>query len=435
MPQRRVESNCYVRKAKAVARVVRPIPAEKPPKRPTQLLAEPDFRRAYLAGAVSQVGDAFQFVALMWFAVATGGPLGVIAVRIGNSLPALVFGLHGGIAADRWNRRRVLIVADLVRAAVLIPAAVAGVAGVLSLWALVPVGFVLATATSYFMPAFGAFLPSLVGRESVQPANGLISATNNVVSVSGWALAALLLSFVSVGSFFALNAASYVVSALLLWRIRRWPADSPEAGDHRPQLLDGVASLRVRPGLGAAVGMLGLGMTVMTGVWTVGVAELAHSTLGHGASDLSLLLAATSAGTIASAALLSRIQVRRKVYSSCLGWSLLLPGYAALALAESLPLALAGTFVVGAATGAAFVLVSTATQESVEEHLLGRAMGVVFLGHVGAKPVGLVLIAPLYFLFDPKLLFLAGGVVVCACSLVAASSVTAATKRALAATA
>ncbi len=413
---------------------MRPIPAEKPPKPPTRLLAEPDFRRAYLAGAVSQVGDAFQFVALMWFAVATGGPLGVIAVRIGNSLPALVFGLHGGVAADRWNRRRVLIVADLVRAAVLIPAAVAGVAGVLPLWALVPVGFVLATATSYFMPAFGAFLPSLVGRENVQPANGLISATNNVVSVSGWALAALLLSFVSVGSFFALNAASYVVSALLLWRIRRWPADSPEEGDP-PQLLDGVASLRVRPGLGAAVAMLGLGMTVMTGVWTVGVAELAHSTLGHGASDFALLLAATSAGTIASAALLSRSQVRRKVYSSCLCWSLLLPGYAALALAETLPLALAGTFVVGAATGAAFVLVSTATQESIDEHLLGRAMGVVFLGHVGAKPVGLVLIAPLYFVFDPKLLFLAGGLVVCACSLVAASSVTAATKRALATTA
>jgi MFS family permease len=296
---------------------LRPIPAEKPPSPPAQLLVEPDFRWAYLAGAVSQLGDAFQFVALMWFAVAAGGPLGVIAVRIGNSLPALIFGLHGGAAADRWNRRRMLIVADLVRAAVLIPAAVAGIAGVLPLWALVPVGFVLATATSYFVPAFGAFLPSLVGRENVQQANGLISATNNILSVSGWALAALLLSFVSVGSFFALNAASFVVSALLLFGIRRRPTEFPEPGEPR-QLLDGIASLRVRPGLGAAVAMLGLGMTVMTGVWTVGVAELAHSTLGHGASGLSLLFAATSAGTIASATFLSRRRVRRKVYSSWL---------------------------------------------------------------------------------------------------------------------
>lgn len=410
-----------------------PTPAEKPPAPPTQLLAQPDFRRAYVAGGVSQVGDAFQFVALMWFAIATGGPLGVIAVRIGNSLPALLFGLHGGIAADRWDRRRTMIAADLVRAAVLFPAALAALTGNLPLWALVPVGFALATATSYFTPAFGAFLPSLVGRANVQQANGLVTATNNVLSVSGWALAAALLTFVSVGWFLALNAASYLVSAFLIAGVRSRTSSASPSGERRP-LLDGFASLRVRPGLGAAVAMLGLGMTVMTGVWTVGVAELAHSTLGHGASDLSLLLAATSAGAITSGALLSRWPVRRKVFSSCLCWSLLFPGYAALGAAHSLPLALAGTFIVGAAAGAAFVLVSAAAQESVEEGLLGRAMGVVFLGNVGSKPVGLALIAPLYLVLDPRVLFVVGGAVVLACSLAAAAAVNAATRRAVAAT-
>jgi MFS family permease len=423
--------NCYFRRTKLQSPSSDPIRSDNPI-RPASLLAQRDFRRAYAAGAVSQVGDSFQFVALMWFAVSTGGPLGVIAVRIGNSLPSLVFGLHGGIAADRWNRRRVMMAADLVRAAILVPAAFAAMSGALRLWMLVPVGLVLSTATSYFTPAAGALLPALVGREQVQRANGLVSATNNLLSVAGWALAALLLSFVSVGSFFALNAASYVVSALLLSRVRAAPASSPDP-DEPPSLLEGFSSLRVRPGLGAAVAMLGIGMTVMTGVWTVGVAELAHSSLGHGASGLSLLFAATSAGTIASAAFLSRRPVRRKVYSSCLCWSFLLPGYAGLALAESLPLALAGTFVVGAATGAAYVLVTTATQESIHETVLGRAMGIVFLGNVGTKPVGLALIAPLYLVLDPRLLFLVGGAVVLVCSLVAAGSVTTATRRALAA--
>jgi len=414
--------------------IVRAVSEEQPPTPVTRLLGEPDFRRAYLAGAISQLGNAFQFVALMWFAIAVGGPLGVIAVRIGNSLPALLFGLHGGVIADRWNRRRVLIAADLVRAAVLIPAAVAGIAGALPLWALVPIGFVLAGATSYFTPTFGAFLPSLVGRENVQRANGLINATNNVLSVSGWALAALLLSFVSAGSFFAVNAASFALSGLLLWRISPLHRGAP-ATHETPRLRDGFVSLKVRPGLGAAVAMHGLGVTVMTGVWTVGIAELAHSTLGHGASGLSLLFAATSAGTITSTAMLARWSLRRKVYSSCLCWSLLLPGYAALSAAESLPLALAGTLVVGAATGAAFVLVTSATQESIHGDLLGRAMGVVFVGNIGAKPVGLALIAPLYLVVDPSVLFIAGGIVVCTCSLAAATAVTAATRRALAATA
>jgi hypothetical protein len=166
-------------------------------------------------------------------------------------------------------------------------------------------------------PAFGAFLPSLVGRANIQQANGLVSGTN---SVSSWALAAGLLTFVSVGWFFALNAASYVVSALLLSGVRN-RTHSPLTTDERRPLLDGFASLRVRPGLGAAVAMLGLGMTVMTGVWTVGVAELAHSVLGRRTSALSLLFTATSAGAITSAAFLSRRPVRRKVFSAMSGQS------------------------------------------------------------------------------------------------------------------
>jgi len=260
-----------------------------------------------------------------------------------------------------------------------------------------------------------------------------VTATNNVLNVSGWALAAALLAIVPVGSFFALNAVSFLLSALLLARVRRRPAGDASPSRDERQFVDGFASLRVRPGLGAAVAMLGLGMTVMTGVWTVGIAELSRSTLGHGASDLSLLLAATAAGTIVSGTILSKRPVRRKVFTSCPCWLLLLPGYVLLAFAQNLAIALLGTFVVGAGTGAAYVLVSAAAQESVQEGLLGRAMSVIFLGNVGAKPVGLALIAPLYLVLDARLLFIAGGVVVFLCSLAPASSVNAATRRSLAA--
>src|SRR6266550_4267294 len=94
-------------------------------------------RRAYAAVAISELGDAFQYIALMWFALVAGGPLGVIAVRLADSVPALLFGLHGGVAADRWDRRRLMIGADVARAAVLVPVAVAGLTGHLHLWTLV----------------------------------------------------------------------------------------------------------------------------------------------------------------------------------------------------------------------------------------------------------------------------------------------------------
>ena len=87
-----------------------------------------------------------------------------------------------------------MVGADLVRAATLIPVAVAGLAGSLPLWGLVVAAFILEGATSYFAPAYGATIPAVVDRENVQQANALVQATAQGLSVGGWALAALLLA-------------------------------------------------------------------------------------------------------------------------------------------------------------------------------------------------------------------------------------------------
>jgi hypothetical protein len=388
----------------------------------------PDFRRAYLANAVSQLGDSFQFVAVMWLAVETGGAFGVIAVRLADGLPALLLGLHGGASADRRDRRRTMIAADLVRGLVLAPIAVAGFTGHLSIWAVAPAGLVVATASSYFVPAFGAALPQLVGREDMQRANGLASATNSSLMVAGRALAAALLIVVSIGSFFAVNAVSFFASAALLARVRlpRPPTDSvPSVSLH-----EGVDALRTRAGLRIAIAMLALGTAIMTGVWTVGVAELAHGRLGRGAAGLSLLLTATALGTILAGALLARRPLRLPVRRSCAAWALLLPGYVLLGSTGSLPLALLGTFVVGVAAGAPLVLLTTAVQQSIPDELLGRVLGVVFVANVGAKPLGLLLIAPLYGIVGVRAMFVAGGLVAASAALASTLAVAGATTRA-----
>ena len=199
------------------------VDATPPPRSAFALLRRHDFRRVYAAVSASELGDALQYIALMWFAFEAGGPLAVLAVRLADSVPALVFGLHGGLVADRWDRRRVLIAADLVRAAVLIPVAVAGLAGALPLWGLVVAAFLLTSATSYFDPAYGALLPALVDRQNVQQANGLVRATAEALSVGGWAVAAGLLAVLPVSVFFAVNAATFLVSAALLAGVRTRP--------------------------------------------------------------------------------------------------------------------------------------------------------------------------------------------------------------------
>jgi MFS family permease len=385
-------------------------PAASPPRRAGDLLRRPDFRRVYLAVTASELGDSLHYIALMWFAFDVGGSAGVIAVRLADSIPAILFGLHGGVAADRFSRKRLMVFADLVRAVTLVPVAIAGVAGSLPLWGLVVASFVLEGATSYFAPAYGAMIPTLVDRDNVQRANAFVQSTVQTVSIGGWALAAAFLTFMPVSVFFAVNAVSFFVSAALLARLRHGGEHDPHAAP--PQLRAGLAALRPRPLLAGATVALGVAVTITSGTWIGGVPKLVRDTLHHGAGGFSILMVGYALGSIVSGVLLARIPIRRKARASLLAWVMYLPGYGLMALAGSLPLAFAGAFFAATGQSTAVVLVNSAAQEDVPDDLLGRVLGVISLTHRGAHATGLLFVSPLFLVASAPAVFGAAAVAV-----------------------
>lgn len=372
------------------------------PERAAALLRRRDFRRTYLAVVVSDLGDAFQYIALMWFALEAGGPLGVIAVRLADSVPALLFGFHGGAVADRFDRKRTMVAADLLRVAVLVPIAIAGLAGELPLAALVAAAFVLTAAHSYWAPAYGALLPALVDRHNVQQANGLVRATGDGLVVLGWALAALLLAVLPLSAFFALNAVSFALSAALLAGVRAHRSAHPP---ERPRIREGFAALRPFPMLVAVVAVLAVAVTISSGTWIVGVPQLVRSELGRGAAAFSLVAAGYALGSITAGVALTRVAVARKTEGSILAWVAYLPGYLVFAVADSVAVAIAGGALVGLGQGTAWVLANSAAQERVPDHVLGRVMGLIALVHRGAHATGVLFVAPLFAVVEPQVVF------------------------------
>jgi MFS transporter, DHA3 family, macrolide efflux protein len=380
------------------------------PEGATALFRRRDFRRTYAAVAVSELGDAFQYIALMWFALVAGGPLGVIAVRLADSIPALLFGFHGGVVADRWDRRRVMISADLVRGAVLVPVAIAGLSGHLPLGVLVTAAFVLTAAASYFDPAYGGLLPDLVDRRNVQQANGLVRATADSLSVGGWAVAGLLLAFMPISWFFALNAASFFASAALLVGVRS--RGRVATGAERPRIREGFAALKPRPMLAGSVAVLAVAVTLSSGTWIVGVPQLVRETLDRGAGSFSLVAASYALGSICAGAALVRRPVRRKARASMLAWLLYLPAYGLFAVAGSLGVALAAGFICGIGQGSSWVLINSAAQEEIPDRYLGRVTGLISLVHRGAHASGLLLVSPLFAVTAPENVFAVAAVAI-----------------------
>jgi len=374
------------------------------------LLRRPDFRRLFVAVAASELGDSLHYIALMWFALDAGGPLGVVAVRLADSIPAIVFGLHGGLAADRFSRKRLMVSADVVRAVTLVPVAIAGIAGSLPLWGLVVASFVLEASTSYFAPAYGATIPTLVDRPNVQRANALVQATTQALSIGGWAVAAALLTVLPVSIFFAVNAASFVVSAIFISRIRHGHEHDPHA--EAPSLRAGLAALKPRPALFAAVLALGVAVSITSGTWIGGVPTFVQKTLHLGAGSFSLLMVGYAAGSIVSGVVLTRLPIRRKARASMLAWLMYLPGYGLFVFAHSLWPALIGAFFAATGQSSSVVLINSAAQEEVPDSVLGRVLGVISLTHRGAHATGLMFVSPLFAFVAARAVFGASAIAV-----------------------
>ncbi len=137
-------------------------------------------------------------------------------------------------------------------------------------------------------------------------------------------------------------------------------------------------------------------MTITTGCWIAGVPTLIRSSLHQGAGGFSLVMIGFAVGSIAVGAALARIPVRRKARASMLAWLADLPAYLLLALATSLPLAVAAAVCSGAAESLSYVLLNSAAQEEIPDEVLGRVLGVISFVHRGAHATGLLLVAPIF---------------------------------------
>jgi hypothetical protein len=157
---------------------------------------------------------------------------------------------------------------------------------------------------------------------------------------------------------------------------------------------------------------LGVAVTLTSGTWIGGMPTLIRDTLHHGAGGFSIVMVGYAAGSILSGIVLSRIPIRRKARASLIVWAMYLPGYGLLALATSLPLAIAGAFFAALGQSTSVVLLNSAAQEEVPDHLLGRVLGLISFTHRGAHATGLLFVSPLFAFVAARAVFGAAAVVV-----------------------
>jgi len=350
-----------------------------------------DFRLVWSAAAISWLGDSLAFLGFMWLAYDVGGAGGVIVVRVADSIPSVIVGLLGGVVADRVERRRLMIGADVLRAAALGIVLSTTLNGVRpTVLALAATMFLIRIGDSFFEPASGAMLPDVVPHAALQRANSVFHATGEAISGFAMGLAGLLLIVVPLGQFFTIDAVSFLLSALLLSFVATRSRGA--GGEQHPvhELLAGFRDFSSRPPLGIAMVMFGLGVTIGAGVFIPAAPVLVGQTLEAGPGSYGLILLGFGVGAIIVAGVLARVEIVRRERWSILFWV----GYPAcfliFAVAPNLAVMVAAAALAGAAESGARILLVSAMQHQIGAATLGRAMSVFFTVHRASHGVGLL---------------------------------------------
>ncbi len=203
------------------------------------LLRQHDFRQLFLGDAVSQVGTQLTVLALPVLAVRE---LGADELEMGllgtfEFLAFLVIGLPAGAWVDRWRKQRVLILADLVRAVALGSLPVAWSLDLLTLVHLFVVALVVGTCTVFFDVAYQSYLPDLVPSEAISEGNAKLQGLQSVAQVAGPATGGFLIRAIGAPLTIAIDAVSFVGSALFVRRIRHVETP-PTKAERRPLLVE-----------------------------------------------------------------------------------------------------------------------------------------------------------------------------------------------------
>jgi MFS family permease len=348
------------------------------------------FVRLWAASTISYFGSFITRTALPFAAIylLSAGPLEISAIRSVEMVGWLVFGLFAGAWVDRLRRRPIMIVADLGRAVLHGSIPIAAVMGLLGLPQLIVVAFFAAAFSTFFNTASVAYLPTIVERAKLIGANSALSASISVAEFTGFGVGGFLVQILTAPIAIAIDAATFVVSAILRATIRRPEPPRPAVVDREPILDEVRAGWRVVAGspILRAVAGAHSATHVLWGVFGTTYLLFATQDLGLGPAAIGIITALGGAGSFVGAAVASRLAVRLGLgHSMVLGLLGLSVGSALIPLAPSGAILIGALFlvgqqVIGDSAGTVYDILETSlTQSIVDGRVLGRVNATIEL--------------------------------------------------------
>ncbi len=364
------------------------------------------FRLLWLGQLLSAVGDRLHSVALVWIAVqaASSGAGWVLAA---GAAGRLLFGLIGGAYADRLDRQRLIVACDLGCAAAVSLLLFVDLGGPFALGWLASVSFVVGSLDAFVQPALQASLPVLApDRASLQRANAWLDVNRRLAMALGPAVTGVLLAAMPLVHFFALDALTFIASAIAVRALGRGYAWAPQAGIQREPLW-----LSISVGMRAAwahrllswgIAQAGLWNLVLTPALSLGAALLVHDELHAGPEWFGYVMAAYGVGNVAANLVVARMAALPTGRTLFAGAMVAATGWMLFAVTTNVWLLLIVTALTAIGGPMADLMLLRMIQNDFAVHQVGRIFSLRSTLSRTAGAIGMLLSVFCYAVFGPR---------------------------------
>jgi MFS family permease len=372
-----------------------------------------DFRLLWGGQTISFVGDAAFLVALGWRVTdLTGKASSLGFVLAAESLAMLATLLWGGVLADRYPRKRLMIGSDVARAVVMAAFCALDAAGHLTLTRVIVLAILFGAADGFFQPAFGGIVPLVVETPMLASANSWIGIARQGSAVAGPVVAAALYGTVGPIVVWGLDSGSFLVSAAALQLAHPRRIQPPGQTGLRRELVAGFRYVISVPWIWTGIAAATVILMVAMSPYTVLLPGVVQSHYRRGVGSYGLLFSAMAAGMVAGSLLWARSNPRRwRVVICFAAFGVNDLGILVVALSPWYPAAVAAAAWRGFWIGIGVAAWLTLITELVPEHLLSRVLSFDYFGSFGLTPLGFVLAGAAATAIAPTTILAVGGLV------------------------
>ncbi|MFE9136032.1 MFS transporter [Streptomyces sp. NPDC007355] len=376
---------------------------------------DPGVLRWLGAYTASATGDMVYHLALSWAAVQGGTPAQAGLVLALSAVARALLMLVGGVVADRFGPRLIVMSSDAVRCVVILGLAALLALSTPGLWVLAAVALVFGAVDALFMPAVGALPPRITTSGQLARVQGMRGLAHRVSVLAGAPLGGLAVALGGPAAAFGAAGLLFAFSLPLLLALRIAPLPSDEGARERTtalrDLTDGLRYIRRHRVLGPLMIVVALSDLGFVGPLNVGLALLCEQR-GWGAAGIGWILAGLGTGA-GAASLLLTVRGRVPRAGRVLSWTIALGAgsIAALAYVPGLPTAVAAAVTVGLLAGLSGALCGALTQTACDPAYLGRVTSVSTFFSLGVAPLSFPLTGAAVGLWGPAPVFTASAAV------------------------